>query len=56
MSNLFSFRLNGHKSKYFGGELSHVSIFLAICVCLFLSQAQLYSCYCCVPIFHMENL
>ena len=51
--NLFSFRLNGLKSNYFCGELSHVSVLLVFCVCLILPQAQLYSCCCCVPIFHV---
>ena len=51
MRNLFSFRLNGVKGNYFCGELSHVSVLLAILCLSVLPQALLYSCYFCVPIF-----
>ena len=50
MRNLFSFRLNGVKGNYFCGELSHVSVLLAILCLSVLPQALLYSCYFCVPI------
>ena len=49
--NLFSFRLNGVKANYFCGELSHVSVLLAILCLSVLPQALLYSCFFCVPIF-----
>ena len=43
MRNLFSFKLNGVKGNYFCGELSHVSVLLAIILCLsVLPQALLY--------------
>ena len=51
MRNLFSFRLNGVKDNYFCGELSHVSVLLAILCLSVLPQALLYSCYFCVRIF-----
>ena len=38
--NLFSFRLNGLKSNYFCGELSHVSVLLAsLCLSDFTTSA-----------------
>ena len=51
MRNLFSFRLNGVKGNSFCGELSHVSVLLAILCLSILPQALLYSRYFCVPIF-----
>ena len=54
MRNMLSFRLNGVKGNFFSdfcGELSHVSVLLAILCLSVLPQALLYSCYFCVPIF-----
>ena len=55
MRNLFSFRLNGVKGNYFCGELSHVSVLLAILCLSVLPQVLLYSCYFCVPILNIGN-
>ena len=39
---LFSFRVNGLKSNYFCGELSHVSVLLAIlCLYVFTTSAMI---------------
>ena len=43
--NLFSFRLNEVKANYFCGELSHVSVLLAILCLSVLPQALLHSCF-----------
>ena len=53
MRNSFSFRLNGRKSNYFCGEPAYVSVLLATLCLSVLPEAQLYSCYCCVLMFHV---
>ena len=53
MGILFSLRLNGHKSNYFCGESSYVSVLLAVLCLSVLPQALLYSFYCYVLMFRV---
>ena len=53
---IFSFRLNGLKSNYFCGDLSHVSVLLAIlCLSHFTTSAIIRLLLLCAT-FHVEIL